>query len=47
VDLAALAPSATLVASPGGAGSDAGSDADLAFRHTRFIDLYQRNASWF
>jgi xylulokinase len=46
-DLAALAPSATLVASPGGAGSDAGSDADLAFRHTRFIDLYQRNASWF
>jgi len=39
-DLAALAPSATLVASPG-------DDEDLALRHTRFIDLYQRNASWF
>jgi xylulokinase len=39
-DLARLAPSATLVASPG-AGDD------LSARHARFIDLYQRNASWF
>jgi xylulokinase len=39
-NLAALAPSATLVASPK-------ADADLAVRHARFIDLYQRNASWF
>jgi xylulokinase len=39
-DLAALAPSTTLVASPK-------ADADLAVRHGRFIDLYQRNASWF
>ena len=42
-DLAALAPSATLVASP----NSANDDGDLALRHTRFIDLYQRNASWF
>jgi xylulokinase len=42
-DLAALAPSATLVASPSGADIAR----DLALRHTRFIDLYQRNASWF
>jgi sugar (pentulose or hexulose) kinase len=40
VDLAALAPSETRVASPS-------NDADLAYRHTCFIDLYQRNANWF
>jgi xylulokinase len=39
-DLARLAPSATLVASPQ-------ADDDLSARHARFIDLYQRNASWF
>lgn len=39
-DLAALAPSATRVATPG-------ADEGLQRRHERFIDLYQRNASWF
>ena len=39
-DLARLAPSATRVASPN-------PDEHLSARHARFIDLYQRNASWF
>jgi xylulokinase len=39
-DLARLAPSATLVASPG-------TDGEMSARHARFIDLYQRNVSWF
>jgi xylulokinase len=39
-DLTRLAPSATVVAVPG-------ADEKLSARHARFIDLYQRNASWF
>jgi xylulokinase len=39
-DLVKLAPSATRVATPA-------ADETLSLRYKRFIDLYQRNATWF
>ncbi len=39
-ELAALAPAASCVATPGG-------DAALAARHARFVELYRRTEAWF